>query len=244
MAKMQKLDSKQVPQVIILGVISVGVLGYAAMTFFGGTNPTPVAGTKTEARTQLAKATSEGTAATSPTDPAVGAPALGNVPGLNAPGLQLPGQYNPDPFRAGAEEKKPGTPKPAAPKAEVKVAQAAPRPGPSLPSVDEFPGMRRFQGLPSVAPPAPPVKTGPTRPTLSVTGIISAEDGKDMALIEMGSDHRIIQQGDMLPNRYRVTHIAADGVMLVNGSDRYFVALGLKGKPAITPDGAGIPAKG
>jgi len=86
--------------------------------------------------------------------------------------------------------------------------------------------------------PAPVPVTPPERPNVSVTGIIDTEGAPGMALISVASDQRIIQVGDVLPQNYRVKRIWNNGIELVNGRDRFFVALG-EGSQAAKPAGKG-----
>lgn len=224
MAKFEKMDPKQVPQVIILGVLTVGVLGYGVVQAMG------TGGEKKPAPAATAAAAAE----SSDEEKAEAATSDVQITQAGAPAMQLPGTYNPDPFR---------------PAKGAKAAASAPAPAP-IPAVRKpvrtamalrWPS--NFESVPSLGPggmpparpeavtPAPP--PAPVRPLLLVTGIIDVEDGDDMALVVLdGRDRRILQVGDVVSNNYRVKKIAMDGVMLVNGTDKYFVSLGKKDESA------------
>lgn len=229
--KFQKLDPKQVPQVIALGVLSLGALGYAAVNFMGTPARSNSPAAAQQAKVQPASATTEPGAAAANTP--------GNGPeGTMAGNLTLPGQYNPDPFRApaSADEKKTPAPAPA-----PKFTPPS-RPAPALPSVG-----REFTPPPApsvpVVPPAPVAPPAPERPNVVVTGIIDVEGNPDMALVEFGAEQRIIQIGDQLSD-YKVKKIGLDGIWLVHGKDRFFVALGTPNTPGApgAPAATGTPA--
>ncbi len=224
MAKFEKLDQKQMPQVIVLGVLCVGVLGYGVMQAVGGEKkPAPAA--------EQASATSEPAGATSTTPEAE---AGVQITQTGAPGLQLPGTFNPDPFRPLKTGKPVATPPPAPAPAPAPAPTRTAR-LPKWPTFEGLPSLGGNEGLPpaqpSVITPAPP--PGPVRPTVVLTGVIDVEDGDDMALAVLdGKDRRILQVGDVVANNYRVKKIAMDGILLINGTDKYFVTLGKKDEAA------------
>jgi hypothetical protein len=222
MAKMEmkKLDQKQVPQVIALGVLSLGLFGYFGMTMMGSSKPAPKPAAAADKPAEAtAKETAAAPEAPAPVDPAVLA------------GMAAGSVYNADPFRPAIQ------PRPTAPTAQQHASAAAPASGPrwNLGSMPSASGPEpAFPALPAgsqpqvrvAAPPAAP----PVRPDVAVTGIIDAANGSDMALIEVGGDHRMVQLGDTIANDYLVRKIALDGIWLGNAraKDRYFVALGAK----------------
>lgn len=218
--KFQKLDQKQVPQVIILGILTAGFLGWAGFQWIGAAG---------SAQAQPASAPGKKVASADPGDGAAagqagvpgqpGAPVSGQ-PGQPLPNVGLPvGGYNPDPFRAPANLDPADKPvvKPSAP-AKPEPARwpgsPGPLPGAGNPEVVIQPG---GPTLP-VEPPAP------VRPTLTVTGIIDVDGGHDMALVEMNQQQRIVQVGDLVDS-YRVKKIDLSGVVLVHGKDRFHASL-------------------
>jgi hypothetical protein len=231
--KFQKLDPKQVPQVAALGVLSLGVLGFAGFSFLSSLAPA--------AATQPPAGKAEAAPAAGADKAKAGSAAQIAQAGTNGPALQLPAIFNPDPFHPAVTPKappgaavKPAAPAHSEPKHGAQRSAAYP---PSLPAV-AAPGSRPSAAPSPGAPAAPLLPPAPVRPTVSVSGIIDAQDGPDMALAEVDSVQRIIQVGDVLPNKYRVKRIQMDGVLLVNGKDRFFVALGSKAQAA----NAGAPA--
>jgi hypothetical protein len=220
--KFQKLDPKQMPQVIALGVISLGAVGYAGFTFLSAKPPK-----KHKAPIQNAQA--ENPPVTPPD--AEGGPTDPTQPGVPPP----PGQYNPDPFRPQVKLEpdkpaKPGRSRDPGPRGGgVEPDRGGPDwPGEALPADPRGPSPEGPAGGTRPVPSQPVQPAGPQRPELFVTGIIDAEDGADMALVELDQKHRIIQVGDVVGNNYRVVRIGMEGVLLQNGTDRYFVALGNK----------------
>lgn len=214
--KFQKMDQKQVPQVIALGVLTVGILGWAGMQWFGGNSASAAAKPKDEA--QVASADTQAAA------PDAGTTGEPGQPGT-APALTVPGGYNPDPFRGPAAKKDEKEAQPAPPAPSVRVERSSPGP---LPGAGDFGPLPRVGGT-GPAPVEPP--PAPVRPTLAVTGIIDVEDGSDMALVEMGQSQRIVQVGDMV-DAYKVKKIDLNGLLLVNGKDRFYAALASTEKEA------------
>jgi hypothetical protein len=233
--KMQKLNSKQMPQVIGLSVLTVGVLGYVAYSFVANSGPPH-------------KPAGPATAAVPVTPVAAPQMATANGPGLGTPaGPAVPGQYNPDPFRPAVKTPAPVNVTP--PPAKVTVRPSRPK---SLGSHGP-----RWVGipLPAVAalgsgsgpagpggPGAPVVPAGPVRPEVTVTGVIVGESGQDMALVTVGMERRVLQVGDLVGNDYRVKRISMAGMLLANGKDRYMVVQGAHHEGAGKQPGAPVAA--
>jgi hypothetical protein len=205
----KKLDSKQLPQVIILGLACVGFFGWAGFQLLkpqadAAPAPTvghPQAAAPNPAATSPAATTGKGTE--------VAARPTGADGQLVPAGLGFPKGYNPDPFRPAAGSMDPVVVRPSAP----------PPPRNPWPDAPSLPGP---EAVAPSAPPGPP--PAPPRPTVAVTGIIDVLEGTDMALVEANAEQRIIQVGDMI-DAYRVKKIGMDGILLVRGSDRFFVSL-------------------
>lgn len=213
--KFQKIDQKQLPQVVVLGVLSAGVLGWAAMQWLGSSRPANAAPQKDDQ--QLASAAAPGAEAN-------GGVTAGMLPSDTdpAPKLAVPGGYNPDPFRG------------PAPKVEQPSRSEPPPPPPDIRVERSFGPLPNPGGLgPGRLAPVEqqPVEEPPVRPTLAVTGIIDVEGGTDMALVELGQSQRIVQVGDMV-DTYKVKKIDLKGLLLVNGKDRFFAALASTEKDA------------
>jgi hypothetical protein len=209
--KFEKLDPKEAPKVIILGVLAVGAVGYGAMQLMPASKPA------------VAPAPAASPAAVQTASATTGQPGVDGEAPTPDRTLQLPELYNPDPFK----------PAKAPPAAKSGGVVMTPRPDPPKPHYDgpKLPpsGIGDLGNLfprPSAENTKPAAPAPPPRPTLVVTGIIDSRDGKDMAIMDVGPDHRIAQVGDEIANRYRVARIVLDGIWLSNGKDRYFVALG------------------
>ena len=244
--KMEKLDSKQMPQLIGLGVVSVVVFGWAAFSFLGGMAPAASQGAAKpadaakasdgKAKVEVAQASTVGGAPGAPAAPgAPGTPgqpgdpgAVPSVPGMPGAG----GEFNPDPFKS-PYKKDMVAPKPAAePKADKNPAPALPELGFQAP---------QWTPAPTEAPaPAPAAPAPPARPDVLVTGVIAGEGVRDMATLKVGTEERILQVGDRVTDAtpYKVRKIAPDGVVLAPGKDSFFVALGAK-----TPVSAKVETK-
>ena len=230
--KIQKLDSKQVPQVVALGVLSVGVFGYAVFTF-AGSAPKPAVSAPANAAASGSTETSASSATTAPatsttsagdTKMALSVAENGVDPKTGAQGtpeIVLPGQYNPDPFKSTAKSVAPPqtvqvTPKPAAPKAS--------KPAPQLPDSRLGPALPQVTAVPTLIP------LGPERPEVRVTGT-SVVDGMNLAILELGQEHRVVQVGDVVSKGYRVKKIQLQGVVFGKDKDRFFRGVGAKSEP-------------
>jgi hypothetical protein len=208
--KFQKLDAKQMPQVVILGVLALGVFGYGAVTVFSASGPQPPA--------QQAE---------QPDAEAVELAQVG-LTGSDAAALPpLPPSYNPDPFRPQQRDPviSPGT---AAPVVSVK-SEGAPAAAAPANAATSTPAV-------GTTPAAPVKPLPPPRPDFALTGVITAaqggapggghSEGADMALVETGATMRILHVGDLVANRYRIQRITLEGVWLTAPGDRYFVPTG------------------
>jgi hypothetical protein len=243
--KFQKMDQKQGPQVIILVVVAVGVFGWVGFSAINGAAPPKKQPTKTAEGSEpvrVAQAPANVLNGGGPGSPATGTAAVTAAEGaatsgaaLPSPipgGAPLPGIYSADPFRSLVPAQSKTQPAPSAPHRASSGANrrmAISKLFGGLPNVgDAFPGLAGGD-VTKPAPPAPPA-----RPELELTGVIDAEKGgTDMALVTIDQQQRILQVGDVLPNNYHVAKIALDGVLLVSGKDRFFVALGKKTEPAV-----------
>jgi len=220
--KLEKLDQKQLPQVIILGVLSVGVLGYAGYgIMFGGPQRAPQAA-------QSASSSSRSSASLSPG-------ASDTVDGSNVqvaqnitPEIPLPSQFNPDPFQSPSKptEKK-------APRVEVSPKPApAPAPAPSFvgrpPVMPDASRPLLSGGVVTPVPVTPPPP--PEKPDVRVTGT-SVVDGMSLAILEVGQDHRVVQVGDLVAKGYRVKKIQLEGVLFASKRDSFFRPVGGKEEP-------------
>jgi hypothetical protein len=202
---MQKLDKKQLPQVIALGVVSLGLVAWAGSQWLGASGNSASASPKPVVETEPVPPPANGPGG----DTGAVDPGTGEQISLGAP------TYNPDPFRSRVVKPVDPVTPPAPPSTTPPPPAPEWTPGP-LPG----PGGSGVTPGPSVALPPP----APVRPSVSVTGIIDVEGGLDMALVSFGEKQQIVQVGDMVDN-YRVKKIGLDGVLLVNGKDRYFVAI-------------------
>lgn len=224
--KMQKLDQKQVPQVIALGVLSVGVLGYAAFSIaFSG----PKRGPQTTPAAASASASTSSTSA--PLPPGV---ALETAPGNgvqvtqnSAPEIPLPSQYNPDPFRTAVKPDAAGKPSPVA----ITPKEAAPAPA-STSKPPVMPDASRALPLlvQAPVPVKPPAPAAPEKPDVRVTGT-SVVEGMNLAILEVGQDHRVVQVGDLVAKGYRVKKIQLEGVLFASKKDSFFRPVGVKEEP-------------
>ncbi len=209
--KFQKLDAKQVPQIVVLSVLVVGVLGYAGFSFMGST-PSPA---NADAPKDERQVSVEGAAATAEGQ---GAGATTILP-AGTPGAP----FNPDPFKPGAGSEKPNRFDPN-PKPVVKVQEKPNRFGtgtftPIPPAEKEQPKEKEEK----------PKPIPPERPELLVTGIIDAEDGDNMALVSVGQDRHVIRVGDVLvasARAFKVNKIGMNGITLTKSKEKWSFPVG------------------
>lgn len=240
--KLDKLDPKETPKLVALGVVCLGVVGYGLYSFLGTPPPPPP-----PAKDDKAKANP--------------------VPENPVAGMQLPPTYRADPFKPAVNPVAPdgAPPAPVASKAAgagagmragaaPQVTIAEPRRRRAALFAEEWPrftvpvdgpGMTPLQqaragigtdpgatgaGSPAAgAPAAAPAPPAIVRPAVVVTGILSV-DTADIALLEVSTDKgvekRVVHVGDEVGNRYQVRKIVATGVHFARGKDTFFVALG------------------
>jgi len=221
--KVDKLDSKQVPQVIVLGVLTVGVLGYAVFSIaFGGPKRTPPSPESTAAGASSPAAASGAAANAAET----GAPV--SVTANKAPELTLPSQFNPDPFKTSAKAVGVVSTPPVASVPKPAATASAIRGGVSLPDVYTQRAMGGGAPPPTTTAVVPTPK--PAKPEVLVTGT-SMVSGMNLAILEVGQDHRVVQVGDLVADGYRVKKIQLDGVMFANKKESFFRHIGVKEEP-------------
>jgi hypothetical protein len=72
-----------------------------------------------------------------------------------------------------------------------------------------------------------PLPLGPERPEVRVTGT-SVTEGLNLAILEVGPEHRVVQVGDVVSKGYRVKKIQLQGVVFGKDKDRFFQGVGAK----------------
>lgn len=243
-----KLDKKQLPQYIALGVLTAGVGGYSVY-HFAAAGPVSAA---TAAAAPRASATAPAQAAKPVPAGAAVAADTGDAP-PPTPAMR-------DPFTVGYVD--PGTlpaplggaapPVPALPAPGKQVAALSPlSPLPvGLPSAPPLPGSglglfpAKAAGLPSALPAAPPAPVLPAAPALpdppkwTVTGVLMGEGG-EVAILRNGEARRIVRAGDFVDSVYRVSAVSRTAVQLRHGALVYRIVLGAD-KPA--PGASSAPA--
>jgi hypothetical protein len=233
---MKSLDKKDMPKVIGLGVLMVGLLGYFLYMFLGSGSPSaspPIAAHPVTPAAQVATATGPGAAAGAPGV----APSPDAMDGFETGGdVPMPAGGK-DPFIQNGPASKfwiVSTPKPA------------PSVGPVLP-------FRPFGPPPFIKPVAPIVMPtpppgpppAPPVPSWTVAGIILADRvdgakvGRDVAFLRNGGDRVFVKVGDPVGNGYVVAAVHPSGVDIRSGD--HLTTLGLPGAP---PDGGAQPDTG
>lgn len=235
MAKMQKLDPKDTPKVIAMGVLAVGMFGYFAMQMVGPPRKPAPAAKKGDAQVKQASAAAEA----APVDQEQLQKDLSRFGATGS-------VFNPDPFRPAKLPNQIRKPAPAT-KTQAAPAEKIVR-GPGA-----LPGVPYGIAPGSVGAPAPPpaqaLPVQLPRPELTLSGIIDAQDGADMAVAQMGQESVILKVGDRLPNDYKVLKVTLQGEKAAGGlwcenkpakgqkKDRFFIPLGGH-TPALPTPGA------
>ncbi|MCW3058981.1 MAG: hypothetical protein JWQ02_802 [Capsulimonas sp.] len=237
---MNKIDKKQLPQLIALIVLSVGVFGFF---IFRMIVPTPAAAqapkTAKSSETEAAKKV-----AVAITDAGEIAPAPAPSALMRDP--FLPGVADTAALEAYQKARTVATPTPSsAPRrftnrrmGTASLTALSPMPVPQvspLPNMGALPGPGQISAAPTVIPaPAAPV-------TWTVTGVMGGDGG--VAILRDGDKRRIVRQGDQLEGGLRIHHIARGAVILERDGQTYRLPLGgAKDAAPRTPAADSAPA--
>lgn len=212
---MKKLDKKQVPQVMILAIVSLALFGYFAKTML---MPGP-ASAKTATPATVAPAAAVQAAA--PT--ADGASASLAVVSAPTGGMR-------DPFTQAALSKAaptvPATDPPAAPLPAVAPRLASLRAlPPAAVIVPSAPPLPALQGSRASRPGMASLPPLPVAPPWTVTGVL--QSGEDqLVILRSGEARRIVKQGDFVDGQFRVASVTRNAVVLRSGNAVYTLPLG------------------
>lgn len=266
---MQKLDKKQLPQVLGLGAAACGLFGYFGYKII---SPTPAAAHSSAAPTVKPATTNTAPGVQVASNPASGSgsPLSATAPDAGQAAPPTPGMR--DPFVAAAGLAPAGMPvaKPAAPIAAPAVHAAPIAPAPititpiALPKAFSAPprktahGRRRerptqMAALPSFrigAPTAPPLPGFPAKratpapldpPAWTVTGVLQS-GGTQVAVLRNGDIRKFVRAGEMVDRQFRMVEVTRDQVVLRHGRAYFSMALGgAKAVPTKAPT-AFVPA--
>jgi hypothetical protein len=216
-------DKKQLPQVIVLGALSAGLLGYFTMKMI---TPPP---------TQAAASPGSSSLTPSPGAPsaAAGQPE-DNSPDVSALlGAAAPTDVMRDPFTPCSE---------ATAEATVAAATSAPKPPPppaGSEPVSPLPGIGQVM----------PLGVGAAKQPASwaVTGIVCSDQnpGDSLAIFRSGDERRYVRLGEMVDSTTRLIGIDRDGVTIQKDNNKIRIALGAPPTPpaptAALATVAGVP---
>lgn len=199
-----KPDKKQIPQLILLGLLVLACIGYISFTVTKSGRQAPL---PTEAQQAVNDATGEDEAQATPESARVFA--MGVFPSLTSP------PETRDPF---VPQITPGKDEPAA---AVRPSPQPPKPPVSMASVPPFNPFQAMQpNKVSVE-----AEVVPPDPQFTLTGVISGE--KNIAIIRSEDGGRyIVQQGQIINGRYKVLSVSEDGAVLADKNHRIHVKLG------------------
>lgn len=196
-----KLDKKQIPQLVILGVLVLGCIGYVSFTLAKPPAQAPKSG---EAGKQAASVAE-----------VIAQPQMmqvGTFPGLTTPIARR------DPFVVQTL--------PIEPEERVQTSNPPPFRMPVMPkSMGKVPPLFPFMGSGTgSAPPMTVVPTVQPDPVFALTGVIRGE--KNVAIIRVGTERHIVSEGQTLGGRYRVISVTEDGAVLACNDRRIHLRLG------------------
>lgn len=215
------LEKKQVPQLIVLGVLVVGCVGVVSFQLSAGKRAAPKAKPTAIAKAQVDKAAGESTAKNEESDATKMAMAIPDVfPNLGtAPARRDP--FKPAALSGGILPEPPSRPRPAAsqqPRTTVNPTSSG-----ALP-VNPFRNMGQGSGT-SVIPAPTNVAPVEPDPQFTLTGVIRGE--QDVAIIRSGQNGRyVVRQGQLIEGRYKVLSISDTGAVLAYKNRRIHVKLG------------------
>lgn len=198
-------DKKQLPQVIGLGVLSVGIFGYFTAKLITppaaqASAPQPAATTPTAATATTTDASASAGAAGQPTDGEVATALIG----ATAPSDEMR-----DPFVAYTSPAPPAVPALAA------------TPGSPTPGVPSVPGL---PGAGDVA----PLNPGPVDGGWTVYGVVcsDADPSAALAIFRRGDERRYVRLGTLVDDDTRLIGIDRGGVTVLRFGNRVRLGLG------------------
>ncbi len=218
---MKKLDKKQIPQVVVLAVLALGLFGYFAKTVF---MPGSVSAKVAAPAPAAAASTSGASAAPGAAAPALSADAAPSLP---------PGALR-DPFAPAVASTSPAAPMPAAlaPRAVPHDAAPAPRLASlralppaniSIPAAPPLPF--RAAAAPAFGRPAASLPPLPVAPSWTVTGVLQSGT-EHIAILRSGDTRRFVKQGDTVDDRFKVAQVTRSFVVLRAGRSAFTLPLG------------------
>jgi len=233
-------DKKQLPQVIAMGILSVGLFGYFGWRMMAppATQAAPQPVAKPAAALPGGQATPDASAsATAPT-------ATGAAPApLASPGAIATVGSNTQQTVASAptgDMRDPFAVPAGAPAKSVTTVVAPPLPhvmptamqGPPMPTLPSIQPLQLGSLPPAL--PAVSVAAPPAAPAWQVTGVIvgDSDPADHIAILRDGDQRRYVRPGQMVDGEFRVESVDQDGVTLTRGSERFRLTLG--GNPAAT----------
>jgi hypothetical protein len=203
-----KLDKKQTPQLVVLGLLVLLCIGYVSFTFVKppATEPAPLV-------IKSAKADAHGKVAVEvQAQPVAGSTTF---PDLSAPIARR------DPFTVqtlgGDEAAKPSKPAVLKPKA---------LPAPPRLASGKVPPLIPFGSFsPGSTPALSVVRSAENQePGFVLTGVICGLE--NVAIIRVNSERHVVKQGQFIGGRYRVLSVSQDGVVLACKDRRIHLKLG------------------
>ena len=202
-----KPDKKQLPQLIVLGVLVLVCVGYVSFKAMAPATPAPQA-------VKPAKEAADPTASVVPDKSAAMALAsLGATPARRDP-------FMPQALPAAERDESQNV----TPPTKGRTASVTPTNGGKLPriNVGAFNPFAQSGGHASVT--TLPPRTVP-EPTYTLTGVVRGEENVVVVRSSDNTRHSV-RQGQLIDGRYRVLAVTDDGAVLANGKRRIYMKLG------------------
>lgn len=213
-----KLDKKQIPQLVVLGLLTLLCIGYVSFTV--------ARGSKTPQPAQSAQKSADDSKSSADTSE----PGTDIVLTRAQSGGSEP-QSRRDPFVPqklyGSETTGPAqVSTPQISQQTRSHVQIVRNPSASVPPINPFKGFSQMESpLPVAAAKSVQTVQQEPDPQLVITGVIRGE--KDVAIIRSGESGRhIVREGQLIDGRYKVISISDDGAVLVYKKYRIHLKLG------------------
>ena len=227
-------DKKQLPQIAVLGTLSVGLFGYFAWKMI---TPPPIQAATVPTSSHAIKSKTSAMAQADQSDPLAMMDAAAPTSTMRDPFIAL--VTNASAAQAAAAAAIPGDLS-----SQHGRMISGPKTGPLLPlsGISPLPPTNRIEptlGQQQAGQSA--LLNEADKPQWTVTGIVTGGDfGSHMAILRQGNSRRFVMLGEMVDDTYRLIGVDRNGVELQRGSQQFRIPLGAARKTQ-PPNASGIP---
>lgn len=205
-----KQDNKQVPQLIVLGLLVLACIGYVSFKVMSPSDSQKMKPAAAKSAQQNAAGETEAAASVVQEHPSE-FPNLTAVPSRRDPFIpqRMPGAIE-DP----AETKQASKPQPVG----VNPMPYKKLPRLEIKPINPFGGSRLSSDVPR------PPENPDAQPKFVLTGVVRGDE--NVAILRAGDGRYVVKQGQVIEGRYRVLLVMSDAVVLSDKGRRIFVRLG------------------